>query len=54
MHGKTWITHSRNTLEKTTTLIGNVPWNLSRPNVALKPLKGQWKILALPQVDPQT
>ncbi len=29
-------------------------WNLSRPNVPLKPLTRQWKVLALPQADIQT
>jgi hypothetical protein len=35
-------------IRKKNLLIGNVPWNLSRHNVPLKPLEGQWKVLTLP------
>jgi hypothetical protein len=40
--------------KKKAALISSVFWNLSRPNVLLKPLAGQWKVLALPQADLQT
>jgi hypothetical protein len=48
------ITCSKNTTKNKATIIGSLPWNLSKPNVHFKPLIRQWKVLALPQADFQT